>query len=162
MLDEFRTVGLTDAARRLEIDPFDVVRLLVADGRVAATFRFDAASLERLRTVGRIEASWWTGVTLPADTSPIRARVRAAVQLLQQRGHVGENRTRLDNVWRGLPADQQDALKRCLAALGEDGLLELVATPIGTMVSVSARSLELVQRVVAGAATPALQAALEE
>jgi hypothetical protein len=163
MLDEFRSVGLTDAARRLGVDPFDVVRLLVADGRRGATLRFDHATIEHLRQLGRIEGSWWTGVSLPADPSPLRARVRAAVQLLQQRGHVGASQTRMDNTWRGLSPDEQDGLRRCLQALADDGVLDVHATSIGAMVSISPKALDQVQKLVAGGATPAaLQAALEE
>jgi hypothetical protein len=161
MLDEFRTVGLTDAARRLGCDPFEVVHLLVASGRVAADFRLDHATIEKLRQVGGIEPSWWAGVSLPADPSPNRARVRAAVQLLQMRGHTGESRTRLDNTWRGLSSEDQELVRTALDALAEDGLVELVPTQVGLMVSIPTKALDQVQQFVAGRNTPAaLQAAL--
>jgi hypothetical protein len=162
MLEEFRTVGLTDAARRLGCDPFDVVHLLVAAGRSGADFTFDAASLEHLQRVGGIQASWWAAVSLPADASTARARVRAAVQLLQMRGHTGESRTRLDNVWRGLSGEDQVLLRNGLQALADDGLLETTATSVGVMVSIPTKALDQVQQFVAGRVTPpALQAALE-
>ena len=155
MLDDLRSVGLNDAARKLGCDPFDVVRLLVATGRKDLSFRFDAATLEALRTLARIDPPWWDGVSLPSDPSPGRARMRAAVQLLQSRGHLGENRTRMDNVWRGLAADDQDLLRIGLQALGEDGLLDVAPSAIGMMVSVQPRALDQVQQFVAGRTTPA-------
>lgn len=162
MLDEFRPLGLTDAARKLGCDPFEVVRLMVASGHANAGFTFDAATLEQLRTTGKLDGPWWAGVSLPADPSPARARVRAAVQLLQMRGHTGESRTRFDNTWRGLGPDDQDLVKQGLQALADDGLLELVATPIGLMVAIPPKALDQVQQFVAGRTTPpALQAVLE-
>lgn len=155
MLDDLRSVGLNDAARKLGCDPFDVVRLLVASGRKDLSFRFDSATLEALRTLARIDPPWWDGVALPADPSPGRARMRAAVQLMQARGHVGDNRTRMDNVWRGLGPDDQDLLRIGLQALGEDGLLDVAPSPIGMMVSVQPRALDQVLQFVAGRTTPA-------
>jgi hypothetical protein len=155
MLDDLRSVGLNDAARKLGCEPFDVVRLLVASGKTNFTLRFDAATIDALRTLARIDPQWWDGVPLPADPSPGRARVRAAVSLLQTRGHLGENRTRMDNVWRGLGSDEQDLLRIGLQALGEDGLLDVVPSPIGMMVSIQPKALDQVQQFVSGRTTPA-------
>jgi hypothetical protein len=162
MLDEFRTLGLSDAARRLGCDPFDLVKLLVASGRPGADLRFDAATLDQLRLLGRMEDPWWAGVALPVDASVLRARCRAAVQLLHQRGHVGEHQTRLDNVLRGLGFEEQGAVRRCLTALAEDGVIAVAHTPIGPMVSIPNASLDKAKRFVAGNLSPAaFQAALE-
>lgn len=162
MLDEFRPLTLTDAARRLGVDPFEVLRLQVAAGIAEPSMTFDAATIDRLREVGRLDGPWWAGVSLPTDDNPRRARVRAAVQLLQMRGHTGESRTRLDNTWRGLASEEQSLVRDGLQALSEDGVVEIAASPIGLMVSIPAKALDQVQQIVAGRTTPpALKAVLE-
>lgn len=51
MLDEMRPVGLTEVAKQLGIDPFELVRRMVAAGAVPPTMQFTQAQVERLRQV---------------------------------------------------------------------------------------------------------------
>jgi hypothetical protein len=163
MLDELMPQSLADVAKQLGTEPFEVVRLLVAANAVpTGTLQVDHETVDRLRATGRIEASWWDGVTLPQDANVRRARVRAAVQLLVERKRIGEQTTRLDNVWRGLGADDQRLLHGALLALAEEGVLRLGATPIGLVVSIEAQAADTADRLVAGKHdSPGLQALLE-
>lgn len=51
MLDEMRAVGLSDVAKQLGIDPFELVRRMVAAGAVPDTLQFTQAQVEKLRQV---------------------------------------------------------------------------------------------------------------
>ena len=49
MLDDFRPLTLTEVARQLGSDPFEVVRLLVKFNQVPDTLQFKADQVEKLR-----------------------------------------------------------------------------------------------------------------
>ena len=163
MLDELMPLGLADAARKLGTEPFEVVRLLVAANAVPhGPLQVDGEAIERLREAGRIEPSWWDGISLPKDANARRARIRAAVQLLIDKDRVGEATTRMDNVWRGLRAEDQQLLQGALMALAEEGVLRLGATPIGLVVSIEPKATDTATRLVAGKHdSPGLKALLE-
>ena len=162
MLEELQPLSLTDAARRLGIDPFEVVRLLVVAGQVSdKAIIVDPQALEDLRKLGRIDSSWWEGAELPKDEDPRMQRVRAAAGLLLSRGHVGdEAATRMDNVWRGLPFDDQELLQRALAALAEAGLLRIVASRVALMVCIAPGAEEKVKELVDGKQIPSALSAM--
>lgn len=165
MLDELGPVGLADAARELGCEPFDVIQLAVAArGHVGASpLVFTRAELDKMRTMGGFEPTWWTDVQLPSDASQERARVRAAMQQLQMRGYVGAKQTRIDNVWRGLDIESRDLLRRAIAALVADGLLVATGTSAGIQVSIDPKGVGAVQDLVGGKATPeSLKAELGE
>lgn len=163
MLDELTSLGLADAARKLDIEPFEVVRLLVATEAVPnGPLRVGGESIERLRAAGGIEETWWEGVVLPKDASPGWARLRAAVQLLIDKGRVGDATTRIDNVWRGLRAEDQRLLQGAFMVLAEEGVLRLDATPVGLVVSIEPKATDTATRLVAGKhESPGLKALLE-
>lgn len=151
MLDDLAPVGLADAARRLGTEPFEVVRLLVAAAAVPeGPLMIDATLIERLREIGGIEPTWWHDQALPKDKSPARARVRAALEMLISRGRVGDQQTRMDNVWRGLDPADQEALQLGLGALAEDGVLRITATPVGLKISVEAGQKERAEKIASG------------
>lgn len=157
MLDELGAKGLADTARELGCEPFDVIQLAIAarGGALGAQpLLFGRNEVERMRSLGGIEGPWWAEVQLPADPSADRARVRAALQQLQMRGYLGDKQTRVDNVWRGLGAEQRDLLRRALAALVADGLLLTRGTPTGIQVSIDPKALAAVQDLVGGKSTP--------
>jgi hypothetical protein len=139
VLNGMMPLGLTELSRRLGVDPFEAVRLLVATGYdLRGPLAFSASLVGQLRERGGVHESWWREVNLPTDASPARARVRAALQLLLDKGFVGERTTRMDNVWRGLPYEDQGLLQRALTALTREGLLVCVGTPTGLQVAVDA------------------------
>ena len=138
-MDELRPVSLTDAARRLGVDPFEVVRLLVAsdampDGQPFLT----SERVEHLRELGGIEPSWWNDVRMPEDNDVRRKHIRVALRLMLERGVVGDAMSRLDNVSRGLPMETQRWVSAALRCLADEGLLRLEFRPTGPMVAVVA------------------------
>lgn len=162
MLDELRPLGLGAAARSLGVDLFEVVRLLVASDGDLETLRLTPEQLERLRAFGAIEPPWWPDVELPEDEHPLRQRVRAAVQQLIDRGFVGAP-TRMDNVWRGLPVDDQAFLQTALTVLGEEGVLAITASPAGVQLAVAEDRFELARAIADGRQdTPGLAALYQE
>lgn len=163
MLEELRPLGVSDAAKRLGIDVFEVVRLLVASGTTPEHLQLSPDHVERLRVFGGIEAPWWGEAELPEDEHPLRQRVRAAVQLLIDRGFVGDTTTRMDNVWRGLPDDDQAFLQTALTVIGEEGLLAVVATPVGVQVAIAPDRLDTARAIADGSHdTPGLTALYQE
>ncbi len=164
MLDELEPLGLTEAARRIGTDPFEVVRLLVAAGAVPeGPLLVEAEIVDKLRGIGRIEPSWWADASLPKDTEPARARVRAAVQLLLDKGRVGEERTRMDNVWRGLDEGDRRLLERAFAVFSEEGMVRISPSSIGPMLSIEPVAVEAAKKFAAGKLdSPGLRALLAE
>jgi hypothetical protein len=164
MLEDLEPVGLTTAARRIGCDPFEVIRLLVAAGAVPeGSLVIDAELVDKLRGIGRIEPPWWEGVALPQDNNPARARVRAAVQLLLERGRIGDDRTRMDNVWRGLPPSDRRLLERALSAFSHEGIVRISPSAIGPLISIEPVAVEAAKKFVAGKLdSPGLRALLAE
>lgn len=166
MIEELRPLTLRAAAKQLGVDLFEVVRLMVADGRATAAepLGFTPDRIDALRVLGGIEASWWDAIDLPDDPHPDRQRVRAAVHALLSRGHVGlDQATRMDNVWRGLPDDAQALLQRALAQLGEEGVLAIVSTRLGVRVAVAEDRVETARAIASGLHdTPGLSALYQE
>ncbi len=151
MLDDLTPRGLHQAARELGVDPFGVVALLVAaDAVPVGSIRLDHQSIEQLRISGGIEPSWWEQVTLPDDADPRRARVRAALHLLLDRGFVGEVSTRHDNLWRGLESGEAAMLRDAVAGLAEEGVLSLTASYNGQKVAVTADQRETAEAIAGG------------
>lgn len=156
MLDELQPLSLTAAARRLGIDPFEVVRLLVvADAVPKGPFALPPELVQRLAELGRIEPPWWEGVALPnGEGPPGLKRIRAALGLLLSRGHTTGQPTRLDNVWRGLAPGEQQQISRALHALVDEGLLAIEAAPIGQLVWILDGATERVQAIAEGSDIP--------
>ncbi len=136
MLDELRPLGLSDAARTLGVDPFEVVRLLVAFDKVAETLGVGRDEVEDLRAQAGIEA-WWRTARLPEDPNRLRAAVRGALHQLISRRIIGEMTTRLDNLWRELALDQQVAIEQAVMVLLEEGKLLSASSPRGVQVSIA-------------------------
>jgi len=151
MLTEFQPLGLTDVARRLGVDPFEVVRLAVAaDKGLSGPMQFDEELVGELRELGQIDDPWWSDVDLPEDPNPLRQRVRAALQLLVDKEMVGDQTTRMDNIWRGLPFDDQALLQQAVMVLAEEGHLRVVGSPVGLMVSIDPGASDTVEKLAAG------------
>jgi len=151
MLSEFQPLGLSDAARQLGVDPFEVVRLAVAAGKgLDKPMQFDADLVDELRQLGQIDDPWWDAVDLPEDPNPLRQRVRAALQLLIDKGVQGDTTTRMDNIWRGLPFDDQSLLQQAVMVLAEEAALRVVGSPVGLMVSIEPSAADTVKALAAG------------
>lgn len=136
MLDELRPLGLSDSARQLGVDPFEVVRLMVAFGPHEGPLALKPEQVDALRAKAGIE-DWWTDATLPDDPNRVRAAIRGALHQLISRRLVGELTTRLDNLWRGLAVDQQVAVEQAVMVLLEEEKLLTAASPRGVQVSIA-------------------------
>ncbi len=164
MLDELQPLSLTAAAHRLGIDPFEVMRLLVAaDAVPQGPFALLPELIPRLRELGRIEDSWWEGAAPPdGEGPPGVARIRAALGQHVERDHTLGKPTRLDNVWRGLSPEDQQWIHQGFLALSEENLLRIEVTPIGQLVFVPDEAMEQVQAIAGGSEIPdSLTSALE-
>lgn len=140
MLSDLQPLGLTGAAARLGLEPFELVRLLVAVDAMPRDLRFTPAQVDALHAKAALEGGWWDGVDLPEDKNPLRQRVRAALGLLLARGFVGGEGTRVDNVCRGLPPDDQALVRDALITLADEGHLTLVPGRMGVRITVTPAS----------------------
>lgn len=154
MLDDFRPMGLDALAARIGVDPLEAVRMLVVAGACTDDQIFRPDHVEKLIQAGQIE-TWWSS---PAPADP-KARVRGALQMLVDRGLVGDKIARLDNLWRGLGADAE-VIREAVDVLVADGLLQLTHTSAGAMVSIAARSKSEIERIAQGNHEPAALAAV--
>ncbi len=137
MLDRLLPLSLTDTARALNVHPFEVVRLAVLADRVPAdAWLLDEEDVASLREFGGIEDDWWEGAQLPEDTNPRRRRLRGLMARLLERDVVGENLTRMDNLQRGLSAEDSAFVAKTVAHLTNAGVLAMVACPAGKLLSI--------------------------
>lgn len=151
MLDDLRPVGLSDAARELGVDPFEVVRLMVATGMDAESLTLRSEDVAAIRKSAGIEW-WWSDTMLPEDENLLRAAVRGALDGLLSRGLIGATTTRLDNLWRGLEVMQQVAIEQAVMVLLEEGKLTTVASPHGVQVSIAPGAEDALREIAAGTA----------
>lgn len=152
MYEELLPTGLTGAARKLGVEPLEVVRLMVLSDTVTPSFQVTEAHLEKLRTLGRIHHGWWNGVELPKDELPARAKVRAALGILLK--HAPEGPVRMDNLWRGLPVDDQALIEEALNLLADEEVLVVANDEVGVTVSVPADHVATVKAIVDGSSQP--------
>ena len=163
MLHELRPMGFAEAARHLGVDIFEMVRILTNTDGMPDRLVFEADQLIKIKTDAGIESSWWTDESLPKDHNPGRQRVRAALQLLLDRGHIGAPGTRMDNVGRGLSPDDQSLVSEALNALASDGLMSIHTTPVATLVYINETGKARIAEIAAGKGdTAALSALYEE
>jgi hypothetical protein len=137
MLDSLKSLTLGEAARQVGVDPFELVRILVQRGE-SNHLRVARSAIADLREHAGIEY-WWSGqYEVVSDPLAVRGRVLTALQMMLDRGHVGSaGLTRLDNLWRGLPFADQQAIDSVVQLLHADGRLLLAQTSRGTEVAAS-------------------------
>ncbi|MBA2321318.1 MAG: hypothetical protein H0V89_09195 [Deltaproteobacteria bacterium] len=133
MIEDLRPLGLVEAARRLRIDPFELVRIEVGLGNRLERLTFAPERLAVLARDGGIETSWLDETRLQATPA---VRVREAFGELARRGFVGDKSTRLDNLTRGLSLAEADTVRRASPQMAEEGLLLIHSGPLGALVSV--------------------------
>ncbi|HJN75489.1 MAG TPA: hypothetical protein QGF58_16285 [Myxococcota bacterium] len=135
-LDKLSRLSLTAVARELAIHPFDLIRILVAEKRLPETLRFEPGDVETIRRIGSIE-TWWTEETARCeDDVAERGLLRDLSAQLVERGIVGLNSTRLDNVLRGLETGEQLVVRALVQQMVSMGQLKSRHTPRGLHVSV--------------------------
>lgn len=122
---------IDQAARWLEIHPFEVLRVLVAADRLPADLRLDANDVERIRELAKLE-TWWDGTGIPLSDPELVSAL--ATQLLTRLPGAAD-RTRADNIFRGLDGHRQIFLRRVVNQLARIGYLDIVMTASGLSVS---------------------------
>lgn len=128
--------GVDQAARWLELHPFEVVRILAVAGELPADLRVDGALAERVAELGGVQA-WWTRPPMPEDgETPATALLRALCGHLLAHAVVEPAWTRADNLFRGLDADVQPLLRRAVNGLIRDGWLAARMAASGLVVTV--------------------------
>lgn len=154
MLGELRTVGLIEAARRLGVHPFELVRLAVVADSVPGRFHFDDDLLDTLRQAGGLQA-WWEDRALPQGGSDAERVARGVLQLLFEHGAVSPKSTRMDNLWRGLSVPHQVIAQGVVSALVEAEMLTSEPTPAGVQVGVASSHAKTLRKAAEGGALPA-------
>jgi len=149
MLEELLPTGLTETARRLGVEPFEVVRLMVATDTVSERFSATDDHLQKLMSFGEIESGWWEGAELPDDANPLRKRVRAAIGLLLGRA-AGGTAIRMDNLWRGLGLADQVVVEEALNILADEELVVIENTDSGVKISYTAAAEEVLRELASG------------
>lgn len=157
MLSDFRPIGLDDLARRAGVDPLEAVRLLVVAGATTDDQHYTTTHVEKVLAAGQIE-TWWTGPS--TDPNPARGHVCGALQLLLDRGCIGDKGARIDNLWRGLDAEDAEPIRDAVDLLVGEGSLLLSHTQAGPMISIAPRAQSDVTRIAQGAYEPAALAAV--
>lgn len=133
-------LSLSEAALRLGIHPFDLVRVLVALGSFPDDLHLSEEDLARVEQLGGLE-TWWAPGTLAesvrgADPVPLRGMARALAIQLVEHEVFGEASTRLDNLFRGLHPEDQGQARVVLQCMVQAGLVSMVPTPSGMNVTV--------------------------
>jgi len=159
VLDALTPIGLNEVSRRLGVDPFETVRLLIATQQdLSGPLVFAAELVDTLRDQGGVDATWWAD----AEQAGPQERVQAAVKQMLDRGFVGDTTTRMDNMWRGLPLDDQALLQQALTVLSDEEIVRCIGTPIGLQASIDAGKKALAEKIASGkTSTPGLDALYE-
>lgn len=144
-LDALRPWSIMRVADALDLHPFEVVRILAADGSLPRDLRLRPGDASRVVEAGGLEA-WWG--ELDAET-PGSVLVRALARQLLEREVVEPRWTRADNLFRGLEPIEQGVVRRAVNAWIRSGAMAS---------RMSARGMELTVR---AAAAPDLTALAE-
>lgn len=154
MIPEFEPVSLGRAAHQLGVEPFEIVRLVAAQAAPTGRLEFTPSQLDALRAFAGIEAWWADGAVFPSDTIPLRGVLRGVLARLLEKKVTGDNRTRQDNLWRGLPGKQRRFIEDAVDLLVEHGLASVRADVTGVMLSLRPEATERVQAIVDGKDVP--------
>ena len=150
MTPELRPSPLAESAKQLDIDPFELVRLMVASGQRPQQLELTGIDLVRIAEFAGIERWWDDPDPLPKDKNDKRARVRAAVDGLISRRFVGTRATRRDNMWRGRSPDDKSLIQEAAEILVDEGLLIVGPHVRGTRISVADNAVSRLERFVSG------------
>ena len=154
MTDELRPLTPLAAARRLDLAPDELVRLLVlADVVPDGELVLDDDALDAVREAGGLDSPW-ADTALPDDDDPRRARVRGVLRVLLERECVDGLTLRADNLWRGLDGAEALLVRSAGAAMVREGLLHSTASPRGVEVGIAPGRQADVERIAAGGTVP--------
>ena len=131
MLEDVKPLSISMAASAIGVDPFDLVRLLVARRR-SGPMELSHSELDAFCEQSGIETWWPDGLEL----QPGPALLSRVLSEMLERRHTRQAATRLDNLWRGLNASQQEFIHECVETLGAQHWLLLGATATGPTVAI--------------------------
>lgn len=149
-VDLLRRHTVDRAAQALELHPFDVVRILVADDALPPDLRLDASHLERVRQRGGLEQWWVSPPPPPPGEGRAQALVRAMLERMIERAVVEPRRTRADNLFRGLDPEGQVVLRRAVNILIRDQLFTSHMATEGLMVALTPEAADRVRAAAGG------------
>lgn len=131
----FQRASVGQLARDLEMHPFELVRLLVAENMLSADLRYSTADAARIGQIAGLEM-WWTEPPRrrPGETQG-QALMQAVLLALFQRRAVDPHLVRADNLFRGLDPETRTAMRRVVNALIREGVLVSRMTPHGLSVT---------------------------
>ena len=153
MTDENSPLGLADAARKLGVNPLELVRRTVLIREAPSPWVFSEARIESLKVA---EIPWFDAGSLAP--TPL-GRVRAALGALVLRGYHGERQAPIEQVVSGLSSGDQTLIRRVFSALTKEGLL----ASSGGNISILPGSVERVSAISSGTAdTPGMRSSLME
>ncbi len=153
-LELFQRMTIEQVARWLELTPFEIVRILVADGSLPSDLRLDSANVERIRVAGGLE-TWWEGPPAPSPHEHAhKALVRALLNQVAQRGYVRPNFVRADNLFRGLDSEHQKVLRRAVNALIKEAVLHPQMSATGLTLALDESRLGQVRQFVSDGTGP--------
>jgi hypothetical protein len=153
LFEDLRPLGISDAAKQLGIEPFEVVRLLVVANAVPEDLRLSDQHIAKLRQTGGIEF-WWKNEPAPTGDNARRAQVCAAIGKLLEKKVVGGRSTRVDNLWRGLSPDAKQLVEEAVEVLIESGHLASYNSPRGPQLSVPVEAVPVLQEISSGGVAP--------
>ena len=145
---ELRPLNLSQLARDAGVDPFTAIRLLVASNSMPEeVLQFTRDVVAQVRDYGQVEEAWWDDMEL---TYGLEGQVEVLLQILLERGYVGERATPLHNALRGLGEARSLAIRDAVHVLVDEGLVLLTPSDIGSMLCVNPDQEALVRRVANG------------
>lgn len=159
--DLFERLTIGQAARWLDLHPFDIVRLMgTEDGGLPADLRLDEAQIDRLRDLAGVE-TWWSGDLTVSDPVRGRALVRSlATQILTRADGSRTWVSRADNLYRGLEPADHWVIRRAVNQLILDGVLQSVPMASGLHVQVAPNGTGKLAGIADGSQIPASLEAL--
>lgn len=149
-----RRAGVLEVAHRLDLDPLEILHLLVEADSLPGDLRFDEADAERLQELAGAEWWWAEGEPFLADDDPGPDMVRAILEEIVARGFVGGRSTRRDNLLRGIGSDRRLVAEDAVAALISAGWLAESQRQTGSMVTLPQARLAEAQVFLEGGLVP--------
>jgi len=150
-------ITVEEAARRLGVHPFEIVRHLTIHRQAIPGFQIEADLLPTIMAWAGIE-DWWAEEAESAatadeptprhDPNPRRRVVRGIPFKLLALGKVGASHTRIDNAWRGLSGDLKGFGKTVVDRMKRDGLLLSKPTVNGEHIFLNPARLEDIQALI--------------
>lgn len=152
VLDALLPWSVNRVAAALDLHPFEVIRLVVAEGALPADLRLHPVDVARVVEAGGLE-TWWEE---PPGSPPPRAAelVPLLAEELLRREIVDPTWTRADNLYRGLGPAGQAVVRRAVNAWIRSGVLASRMSARGLELSVRPSGAAVLQALAGGAPGP--------